>query len=199
MFTAAGFIATLLAYLIGSISSAIIVCKLLGLRDPRQHGSKNPGATNVLRIGGKFPAALVLFGDVMKGFLPVFLSKWYGIDEFDLALITLAAFLGHLFPLYYRFEGGKGVATLLGCLLALSWPTALCWMTTWVVLAVFFRYSSLSAMIACIMTPIYIWAYTKNIVYVDATIVMGLLVLYRHKSNIRQLWAGTESKLGARR
>jgi glycerol-3-phosphate acyltransferase PlsY len=135
-------IAVIISYLFGSLSSAIIVCKLMGLTDPRTTGSNNPGATNVLRIGGKVPAVITLLGDVLKGVIPVLAAKWYGLPPLGLALVTLAAFLGHLFPVFFRFQGGKGVATLIGCLLALSWPVGLCWMATWLVMALLFRSSS---------------------------------------------------------
>ena len=114
--------AVLIAYLVGSISSAIIVCKMMGLPDPRSQGSRNPGATNVLRIGGKKAAAITLLGDMLKGYLPVLAAKLLGLDPLTIALVMFAAFIGHLYPLYFRFEGGKGVATLIGCLLALNWP-----------------------------------------------------------------------------
>ena len=157
-------IATVIAYLIGSLSSAIIVCRAAGLPDPRTQGSKNPGATNVLRIGGKKAAAITLLGDLLKGVIPVLAAKWFGLNDMGLALVTFAAFFGHLFPIYFQFEGGKGVATLLGCLLALSWPTGLAWMATWFVVAVCFRYSSLSSLVASVFAPFYIWYFTDDVI-----------------------------------
>src|SRR3990167_5067564 len=136
-------ISIIIAYLFGSISSAILVCKIMGLPDPRTEGSRNPGATNVLRIGGKKAAAITLLGDMLKGVIPVLAAKWYGLDSLGLALVTFAAFIGHLFPVFFRLEGGKGVATLLGCLLALSLPAGLCWIATWLLMAAILRYSSL--------------------------------------------------------
>src|SRR3990167_7024040 len=152
-------IATIIAYLFGSISSAIIVCKIMGLPDPRTEGSRNPGATNVLRIGGKKAAAITLIGDMLKGFLPVFIAAIIGLDSIGLALVAFAAFSGHLFPIFFRFEGGKGVATALGCLIALSWPAALCWFATWIIVAYWFRYSSLSSLAASALAPIFVWQF----------------------------------------
>lgn len=189
-------IAILIAYLIGSISSAIIVCKLMGLPDPRTQGSRNPGATNVLRLGSKKAAAITLLGDILKGVIPVLAAKWYGINSEALALVALAAFLGHLYPLYFRFEGGKGVATLLGCLLALAWPIGLAWMATWFVIALIFRYSSLASLVASLLAPLYAWIMLHNIVYVDVIFLMSLFLIFRHKNNIYNLLAGKESKLG---
>lgn len=186
------------AYLIGSISSAILVCKIMGLPDPRTQGSRNPGATNVLRIGGKKAAAITLLGDLLKGLLPVAFAKGYGFHPDAVALIALAAFLGHLFPIYYRFEGGKGVATLLGCLIALSLPSALCWMSIWLIMAILFRYSSLAALTATLFAPIYIWFLSHQLSNALVLGVMGLLVFIRHRKNIQQLFAGTERKIGQR-
>lgn len=195
----ASIIAIVIAYLFGSISSAIIVCKAMRLPDPRSQGSRNPGATNVLRIGGKKAAAITLLGDTVKGIIPVLLAKWYGIPEDALAFVALAAFLGHLFPIFFGFEGGKGVATLLGCLLALTWPSALAWMGTWVIMAAIFRYSSLAALTASLLTPVYVWFFTHNIVYVDVVLLMSLILIYRHQGNIRKLLSGQESKIGQKK
>lgn len=190
-------IAILIAYLFGSISSAIIVCKIMGLPDPRTQGSNNPGATNVLRIGGKKAAAITLLGDMLKGVIPVLAAKLYGIETTGLALVAFAAFLGHLFPIFFRFEGGKGVATLLGCLLALNWQLGLAWMATWVVVALIFRYSSLAALTASMLVPLYAWLLTRNMMYVAVLLLMSLILVYRHKSNIKKLIAGNESKIKA--
>lgn len=189
-------VGTYLSYLIGSLSSAIIVCKLMGLPDPRTQGSRNPGATNVLRIGGKKAAAITLLGDMLKGVIPVLIAKWYGFNSLGLALVTFAAFFGHLFPIYFRFEGGKGVATALGCLLALSWPTGLAWIATWLVVALIFRYSSLAAIVASICAPFYIWLFTGDMTYVFAIALMSLFLIVRHHSNIKKLFRGEESKIG---
>ncbi len=189
-------VATYISYLIGSFSSAIIVCKIMRLPDPRTLGSRNPGATNVLRIGGKNAAIITLLGDMLKGLLPVLIARWLGFDAAALALIAFAAFLGHLFPIFFRFEGGKGVATALGCLIALSWPVGLCWMLTWFVVAVFFRYSSLASLIASLLAPFYIWYFTGNIIFVITIALMSLLLILRHRSNIAKLLAGEESKIG---
>ncbi|MBX3708199.1 MAG: glycerol-3-phosphate 1-O-acyltransferase PlsY [Gammaproteobacteria bacterium] len=189
-------VATLIAYLIGSISSAIIVCKLMQLPDPRTQGSHNPGATNVLRIGGKKAAIFTLLGDLLKGLIPVAATKWLGFDAAALAFITFAAFLGHLFPLFFRFEGGKGVATALGCLLALNWPTGLCWVTTWAIVALLFRYSSLSSLVASLLAPIYLWYFTNNFAWTTVSVLMSIILIIRHRGNIAKLVKGEESKIG---
>lgn len=188
-------IAIVIAYLFGSISSAIIVCKILQLPDPRTQGSKNPGATNVLRIGGKKAALITLLGDMLKGVIPVLLAKWYGIDTLGLALVALAAFIGHLYPVFFRFEGGKGVATFLGCLLALAWQVGLAVVATWLVIAALFRYSSLSALISAIAAPFYTWYFTNN-TYAIVVSIISLLLIYRHRTNIQKLLTGKEDKIG---
>lgn len=188
-------IAIVIAYLFGSISSAIVTCKLMGLADPRTQGSGNPGATNVLRIGGKKAAIITLFGDVLKGVIPVLLAKAYGFDTLSLSLITFAAFLGHLYPVFFRFEGGKGVATCLGCLLALAWPIGLALMATWLLMAITFRYSSLSSLTAAIFAPVFAWYFT-NIDYTVMTLLMSALLIYRHRKNIQNLLSGKEDKIG---
>lgn len=187
----------LIGYLFGSISSAIIVCKLMDLPDPRLQGSRNPGATNVLRIGGKTAAFLTLFGDVLKGLIPVLLAKWWMGTVHVLALIALAAFLGHLYPLFFRFEGGKGVATLIGCLFALSWQIGCIFLAIWLMVAVLFRYSSLAALTATLFAPLYTWHYT-NLFCADIVAIMAVLLFYRHRENIRNLLNGDEKKIGYR-
>lgn len=191
-------IAVIISYLFGSLSSAIIVCKLMGLADPRTTGSNNPGATNVLRIGGKLPAIITLLGDTLKGVIPVLAAKWYGLPPLGLALVTLAAFLGHLFPIFFRFQGGKGVATLIGCLLALSWPVGLCWLGTWLLVAATFHYSSLAALTASILAPLYMWLFTANLIYVHTVMLIALILIYRHRTNIVKLATGQESKIKLR-
>ncbi len=192
-------IAVVIAYLFGSISSAIIVCKLMGLPDPRTQGSRNPGATNVLRIGGKKAAIITLLGDMLKGVIPVLIVKWMGLSDITIALVTFAAFLGHLYPIFFGFEGGKGVATALGCILALSWPTGLAWLLTWVVVAVLFRYSSLSSLVASILAPFYIGYVTHDIIFAATIAVMSVILIFRHRSNIQKLLQGQENKIGKRK
>lgn len=191
-------IAILIAYLFGSISSAIVVCKMMSLPDPRTQGSRNPGATNVLRIGGKKPAILTLIGDVLKGVIPVVAARIYGFDELSLSLITFAAFFGHLYPIFFRFEGGKGVATAGGCILALTWKIGLPLFATWLLVAIIFRYSSLAALIAALAAPFYAWAFT-NVYYTVMTIMISSLLIYRHRSNIRKLIEGKEDKIGKKK
>lgn len=196
--TYATFIAIFIAYLFGSISSAIIVCKIMGLPDPRTEGSRNPGATNVLRFGGKKAAIITLFGDMIKGVIPVLLAKWYGFDTLDLALITFAAFLGHLYPIFFRFEGGKGVATAFGCIIALTWQVGLALSGTWLFFAVVFRYSSLASLAGAISAPFYMWYFT-NWNYTVMAIVMSVLLIYRHRTNIQKLFSGKEDKIGKKK
>jgi len=197
-FTVETGIAILVAYLFGSISTAIITCKLMGLPDPRQQGSGNPGATNVLRFGGKKAAIITLLGDMLKGVIPVLAAKWYGLDALGLSLVAFAAFFGHLYPIFFRFQGGKGVATAFGCLVALSWPAGLALALTWALIAAIFRYSSLAALIAALLAPVYMMYFT-NLTYTLTTCAISALLIYRHHKNIRNLMLGKESKIGAKK
>lgn len=186
----------IVGYLSGSIASAIVVCRLLGLPDPRTEGSRNPGTTNVMRLYGKKPALLTLMGDVLKGLLPVMLAQAFSQPATVLAVTGLAAFIGHLYPVYFGFRGGKGVATLIGVLLGLHWMLGLGFIGTWLVMALLFRYSSLSALTAAMLTPIYTAWLLPNFLVVGVTSAMTLLLIWRHRSNIQNLMAGTEEKLG---
>lgn len=187
--------AVLIAYLFGSISTAIIVCKCMGLPDPRTKGSGNPGATNVLRIGGKKAAAITLFGDMLKGFIPVLAAQYLELDSITIALVMCAAFIGHLYPVFFRFEGGKGVATFIGCLLALDCSAGFAFLITWIIVAAIFRYASLASLSAAVIAPFYVWCFTDNTTFYIATIFMSLLLVFRHRSNIQNLAAGKESKI----
>ena len=180
------------AYLFGSVSSAIIVCRMMGLPDPREQGSKNPGATNVMRIGGKKAAGITLFGDMVKGLIPVYLAKVFGVPSEVLALTGLAAFLGHLYPVFFNFEGGKGVATSAGVLLGFSWWLGLAFMATWIAMYKLGKISSLSALIASALSPIYAWFILGDVKLVVASALMTVMLLWRHKSNIERLLAGSE-------
>lgn len=186
-----------LAYLLGSISSAIVVCKLMGLPDPRTQGSNNPGATNVLRLGGKKAAVLTLAGDMLKGVIPVLVAKYFDFTDLELSLVALAAFIGHLFPIFFRFKGGKGVATLLGVSLALNFPMGLCLILTWLGVAFSFRYSSLAALVMTVCAPFYTWYFMDG---ASALVmgVMGILLIVRHWKNIQKLVGGMEAKIGKR-
>lgn len=189
----------LLGYLAGSISTAVIVCRIMGLPDPRSEGSRNPGATNVLRFGGKKAAAITLVGDFMKGLLPVLLARLVGLEELGLALTGLAAFLGHLYPIFFGFQGGKGVATAFGVILGLSWPVALAVLAVWLLMAFVVRISSLSALTAAALAPLFAWWGALPTVYVVAVLLMVSLLIWRHRSNIHHLLAGTEDKIGTDR
>ncbi|NOX09757.1 MAG: glycerol-3-phosphate 1-O-acyltransferase PlsY [Gammaproteobacteria bacterium] len=180
------------AYLLGSVSSAILVCRAMGLPDPRTEGSKNPGATNVLRIGSKKTAAIALLGDMAKGLLPMLLAHWLGASNTILALVMLAAFLGHLYPLYFGFKGGKGVATALGVLTGLYGWVGLATITTWLLMTLLFRISSLSALVASVASPFYVWWFRPEPELMAASIVIALMLLWRHRSNIQRLLSGKE-------
>ena len=184
------------AYLLGSLSAAIIVCRILGLPDPRTQGSNNPGATNVMRIGGKKAAAITLLADFLKGVLPVLLGRALDMDEVVLALIGLAAFLGHLYPIFFHFKGGKGVATALGVILGLAWPVALAAMLTWVIVAKVFKISSLSALIAAVLTPLYCYLLAPQQEYILLFSLLSLILIWRHRANIQRLLKGEEKRVG---
>ena len=191
------------AYLVGSLSFAVIVSRVMGLHDPRTYGSKNPGATNVLRSGSKAAAIVTLLLDALKGWLPVMLVKWfgarYGLGDGTVAMVGLAAFVGHLFPVFFRFKGGKGVATALGVLVATSWILGVATGVTWLLIAYFFRYSSLASLVAAVFAPVYyifgggvVWIMDKSLVL--STAVMSLMLIWRHSENISRLVKGTESR-----
>lgn len=186
-----------IAYLLGSVAFGILVSKAFGLPDPRTVGSGNPGATNVLRSGKKLAAALTLLGDAFKGWFPVWLALQSDMLMWVVASVGLAVFFGHLYPIFYKFKGGKGVATALGVMLALSPLLGLAAMITWMLVFAVSRYSSLGAIVAAVLAPLYAWvllsAY-KN--YVIAVTVMAVMLIWRHRTNIKKLLAGTESGFG---
>ena len=184
-----------LAYLLGSISAAILVCKLLGLSDPRTGGSGNPGTTNVMRLHGKTAAFLTLTGAVFKGIIPVLLAKVIVGSEFIIALSGFAAFLGHIFPIYFKFKGGKGVATLIGILLATHWLLGLAYVITWILTAAIFRYSSLAALIATLSIPFYTYFLEQSFQYTVTFSMIAVILFWRHKSNIHNLLNNKERKI----
>jgi len=182
-------------YLFGSISTAIIVCKLMGLPDPRTGGSGNPGATNVARLGGKKAAALTLVGDMLKGLIPVLIAHALHAGPIILAGTALAAFLGHLYPVFFGFRGGKGVATALGVIYGLYWPVGLLTTAVWLGMALVFRYSSLAALTAILLTPLgFMWLWPEPPVII-AMAVMTVMLYWRHRSNISNLLNGKEGKI----
>ncbi len=185
------------SYLLGSISTAIIVCKLMQLPDPRTMGSGNPGATNVLRVGGKKAAAITLFGDMLKGLVPVLVAQWLKVDDLSLALVGFSAFIGHLYPVFFGFKGGKGVATLLGVLFGFSWLLGLATAGTWLIVARVFKLSSLAALIATALAPLYLYYIMgKSIPLIAVIIVMTIILFWRHKENIQNILSGKESSIG---
>ena len=187
--------AIIAAYLLGSISFAVVVSKLMRLPDPRSYGSKNPGATNVLRTGSKLAAVLTLLGDAAKGGVAVWLASYF-TDQ--LAAVGLAAFLGHLYPLFHRFQGGKGVATAAGVLLALDWRIGVGTIVTWLLIAFFLRYSSLAALVAALFAPL-ATAFLLGWQSALWVAVMSAFLVWRHRGNISRLLAGTEPRLGAKK
>ncbi|WP_186136206.1 glycerol-3-phosphate 1-O-acyltransferase PlsY [Burkholderia gladioli] len=192
-------IATIVAYLIGSVSFAVVVSALMGLADPRSYGSKNPGATNVLRSGNKKAAVLTLLGDAFKGWLAVWLVRHFAIGgELGVALAAIAVFLGHLYPIFFRFQGGKGVATAAGVLLAISPALGIATLLSWLVIAFCFRYSSFAALVAAVFAPIFdVWLFgTRDNPVAWAVLAMSLLLIWRHRANISKLLKGQESRIG---
>ena len=187
------------AYALGSVSFAIVVSRLMTLPDPRSYGSKNPGATNVLRSGSKPAAVLTLAGDAAKGWLAVWLAWLWLADPRAAAIAGIASFAGHLWPVYHRFQGGKGVATAAGVLFGIDWRVGLGTVATWLIIAVFLRYSSLAALVAAIFAPlatVFVLGFDERAV---AVLAMALLLVWRHKANIARLLAGTEPRLGAKK
>ena len=198
--------AVVLAYLMGSLSFAIIVSRLMGLKDPRSYGSNNPGATNVLRSGNKKAAIATLLLDGLKGWLPVMLVKWfgkdYGLEDGTIAAVAFAAFLGHLYPVFFKFQGGKGVATAAGALLGIEWLLGLATLTTWLIIAYFTRYSSLASMASAAFAPLFYLLGNRGPWYMERSILVaifmiGLLLVIRHRENINKLLQGKESKLSS--
>ena len=195
--------AIILAYLIGSLSFAVIISKFFGLPDPHTYGSGNPGATNVLRTGKKLAALMTLLGDAAKGWFALWLAQRYQAD-FDLSQLALAgvgfaAFIGHLFPVFFKFQGGKGVATAAGILIAINLQLGLATLATWVIIVFFFRYSSLAALVASVLAPFYAFYLFGLTPYFFVAIVMCSVLIWRHKENIAKLVNGTESKIGAKK
>lgn len=186
------------AYLLGSISSAIVVCRLMGLPDPRTQGSNNPGATNVLRIGGRKAAAITLLGDSLKGFVPVALCHLFDRPELTFAVVGAAAFLGHLYPVFFGFRGGKGVATALGVQFGLSWTIGAAVAATWLFMAKVANISSLAALISMLLAPLYIWLLWPSPALIVMQVSITLLLIWRHRSNIRNLLQGSEGRISGR-
>jgi len=187
----------LAAYLAGSISSAVLVCRLRRLPDPRTEGSGNPGATNVLRIGGASSAAMVLFFDMLKGALPAYIAFRLGIDQVALGAIAIAACLGHIFPIFFKFKGGKGVATAFGAMAPIGHELALALMATWILMVLISRYSSLAAITTAILAPVYTWFLDER--FTIPVAMLSTLILIRHRDNIHRLLKGEESKVSRKK
>ncbi|MGH8558704.1 MAG: glycerol-3-phosphate 1-O-acyltransferase PlsY [Methylococcales bacterium] len=185
-----------LSYLVGSLSAAILVCRCLGLPDPREQCSKNPGATNVLRYGGKMAAGLTLFGDLVKGTLPVAIATSLGADATIVGMVGLTAFLGHLYPVFFDFQGGKGVATGAGVFFGFHWLLGTIVVGTWLVSVKITRISSLSAIIAAGLAPLYGWWLLDSLPLFLATLIVSVLCFWRHRLNIQRIWRGEEDRIG---
>jgi glycerol-3-phosphate acyltransferase PlsY len=201
-------LAAIAAYLVGSLAFAVIVSRLMGLSDPRTFGSKNPGATNVLRSGSKAAAIVTLLLDALKGLVPVLLVRAfgepYGLGDGTVALVGLAAFLGHLYPVFFRFQGGKGVATFIGVVFGIHWGLGIATGLTWIIIAFFFRYSSLASLVAAVFAPVYYLMGDRMAWYAEKEIALALAVMagllwWRHRENLKRLLAGKESRLGAKK
>ncbi len=188
-----GIIFVIIGYILGSLSSAIIVCKAMGLTDPRLEGSKNPGTTNVLRTSGKLPAILVLLGDILKGFIPVILAKILHVEGFMLSLVALAAVIGHIFPVFFQFKGGKGVATTFGALLGLNLTAAIIILIVWLIIMLLSRYVSLASIIAAALGAVLLLFMHNS--YFLPFLIIAILIIWRHWPNIERLRNGTENKL----
>lgn len=188
----------LAGYVAGSISTAIITCKLMGLKDPRGVGSNNPGATNVLRYGGKKAAIITLVGDMLKGLLPVLTVQQLQADVIAIAITATGAFLGHLYPLFFKFKGGKGVATFFGVLLGFNAMAGLSALTVWLLTAALFKLSALAALISALAAPFIILYFTGSEILVSTTAAITILLYWRHRSNIQNILNGTEDKIGAK-
>lgn len=184
-----------MAYLIGSISTAIITCKIMGIKDPRKTGSHNPGATNVLRHGGKKAAIITLIGDMLKGLIPVLIAIQFQLAPMGIALVGLFALLGHVFPVYYGFKGGKGVATYYGVILGINWQVGVIALAIWLTVALLLNISSISALVSLLCTPFILWYFSQSLELTMAAALMTFIVFWRHTSNIRALVKGTEGKI----
>jgi glycerol-3-phosphate acyltransferase PlsY len=185
------------AYLLGSVSSAVLICRVFKLPDPREFGSQNPGATNVLRIGGRLPAALVLIFDMAKGTIPVWSAYYLDIDPVMLGLIGIAACIGHIYPIFFHFRGGKGVATAIGAIAPIGFDLTGMLMATWLVAALIFRYSSLAAIISALVAPFYTWLIKPQ--YTLPVAMLCCLIIWRHQENIKRLISGDEPKVGSKK
>ena len=188
----------LLAYFFGSLNSSILFSKILKLEDPREYGSKNPGATNILRSGNKTLALATLIFDMFKGFLPVFVALFFIEDQIYIQIIGLCSILGHIFPIYYKFKGGKGVATSFGVILAFDIILGFICLLTWLITAFLFRYSALSAIVSFALLPIYTWFSYEKIITTSLFLILAIIVIYMHKTNIKNLLNNKETKIGSK-
>lgn len=189
----------ILSYFLGSICTAVVVCKMFELPDPRDQGSKNPGATNVLRIAGKSTALMVLVGDMLKGVIPVLLARVYGVSDIFLGFVCFSAIAGHMFPVFFGFKGGKGVATMLGTLFGLNFMLGVLALATWIIIATVFRYSSLASLLTALVMPIYAILFMRDVNVFIPLMVVTFLIFYKHRDNITRLTDGTETKINLKK
>ncbi len=187
-------VCAIIAYLLGSVCTAILVCKFMNLPDPRTEGSRNPGATNVMRLAGKQAALIVLVADAIKGFLPVILARMLGVSGFGLGLIAVIALLGHIYPIFFQFKGGRGVATAIGAIFGLNFFVGILALITWIAVVYFSRYSSLASIVTFVLAPIYILIFSQAVYFIPVVIMAGIII-WRHWDNIQRLRSGTESKV----
>lgn len=185
----------IIAYLFGSISSAILVCRVAGLPDPREHGSGNPGATNVLRIGGPLAASVVLVCDILKGMIPAWAAYKLHVDPPYLGVIAIAACLGHIYPIFFHFRGGKGVATAFGAMAPIGWALSGALMGTWLIVVLVSGYSSLGAIVTALLAPLYVWYFGNEPQLTFPVAMLSCLILIRHHDNIQRIWRGQESRI----
>lgn len=191
-------VAIIIAYLIGSVSSAVLICKVMQLPDPRKNGSGNPGATNVLRIGGKFPALLTFVSDILKGIIPVCVGEACGFSAMTVSFLLFAAIIGHLYPIFFKFKGGKGVATFFGGIVVLHWPLGVAVLITWFIVSLLTRISSLAALASVLLSFVYN-AWFGSLAYYPALILIILFIYWRHRGNISRLIARTEPRIGKKK
>ncbi len=192
------FVLIIISYIIGSVNSSIVFSKIYKLPDPREYGSKNPGATNILRSGNKILALTIVIFDILKGFLPVVIAYYFLKEDVYVQIIGVIAVIGHIYPIFYKFKGGKGVATSFGAILAFDFILGLICLMTWIITAFLFRYSALSAIVSFTFLPIYTWLSYENYTITSIYLILAIVVIYKHKTNIKNLLNNEETKIGSK-
>ena len=192
------FVLIIISYIIGSVNSSIVFSKIYKLPDPREYGSKNPGATNILRSGNKILALAIVIFDILKGFLPVVIAYYFLKEDLYVQIVGVIAVIGHIYPIFYKFKGGKGVATTFGSILAFDFILGLICLMTWLITAFLFRYSALSAIVSFTFLPIYTWLSYENYTITSIYLILAIVVIYKHKTNIKNLLNNEETKIGSK-